>query len=130
MLKVVTPLDSIAPIMAVNNAQLGINDAMGSVVTSIADGVVAYVTDFEQSLQLTLNVKDRPLGIRENGPGRTAAIPAILTLSVENAESEALAGNGPANLGPGVFAIRFVDQVTKAGGNGIYTVYVQVERIR
>ena len=58
------------------------------------------------------------------------AVPAIFTLNIENAEAEALTGNGPANLGPGIYAYRFEDLLTEEGGNGIYTVYLQVERIR
>ena len=57
------------------------------------------------------------------------AVPHIFTLTFENAEMEALAGNGPANLGPGVYPIRFEDKVTDDGGNGDYTLYVQVQGI-
>lgn len=127
---VTTPFDSLPPVMAHNAANLAVNDAMTAAVSAVSDGVVALATDFEQKLQLNLNVSDRPLGIRSYGLGRIGAVPAMVTLNIENAETEALAGNGPANLGPGVYAIRFEDRLTDQGGNGIYTLYLQVERIR
>ena len=128
--RVVTPFDSLAPVMMHDAASTATENAMNSAIQAVSDGVVALVTDFEQSLQLSLNLRDRPLGIRSNGPGRIGAVPTIVTLNIESAEGEALAGNGPANLGPGVYALRFEDKLTGDGGNGIYTVYLQVERIR
>lgn len=130
MPKVATPLDSFPPVMIHNALVLGTDDAMAAAITAVSDGVVAFVTDIEQQLQLALNIKDRPLGIRSSGLGRMNAVPAIFTLNIENAEAEALTGNGPANLGPGIYAYRFEDLLTEEGGNGIYTVYLQVERIR
>jgi hypothetical protein len=43
---------------------------------------------------------------------------------------EALPGNGPANMGPGIYPIKFVDAITDEGANGAYTLYVQVQRVR
>jgi len=97
-------------------------------------GASNYVNDFESNLSLSFNVKDHPIGVRKDAQGRLYAPPSMLTLSFENAESEALAGNGPVGKGPGIYAYTLTDQAsdpgTGMGGDGIYTVYVQVERVQ
>lgn len=128
--RVSTPLDSLSFYVAMNSAALGFNNALASLPNAINQAVGQFFLNQLASWQLLLNTQDRPIGIRKDASGRIIAVPRILTLTFENAEMEALAGNGPSTVGVGVYPIRFVDEVTVQGGNGAYTLYVQVQRIR
>jgi hypothetical protein len=106
---------------AISWAATTVNTAFGTVFLSVVE-----------QLGLTLNVKDRPIGLRKQGSILVSA-PWILTLSFENIEGQALVGNGPDNLGPGVYAMEFRDDPLTfgdlGGGDGVYTLYVQVQRL-
>ena len=128
--RVSTPLDSLSFYVAMNSASLGLNNALASVPNVINQAVGQFFLNQLASWQLQLNTQDRPVGIRKDASGRIIAVPRILTLTFENAEMEALAGNGPSTAGVGVYPIKFVDAVADQGGNGAYTLYVQVQRIR
>ena len=126
--RVSTPLDSLSWYAAMTSPPLGLD--AGTMANDITRGVGQFFTNQWANWQLTLNTQDRPIGIRKDAEGRILAVPRIVTLTFENAEMEALPGNGPANMGPGIYPIKFVDAITDEGANGAYTLYVQVQRIR
>ena len=132
--KVSTPLDGLNDALGLTALQLAIPNALDGAKNAVLMGASNYITDFESNLSLAFNAQDHPIGVRKDAQGRLFAIPSMLTLNFENAESEALAGNGPAGRGPGIYAYTLTDQAsdpaTGMGGNGIYTVYVQVERVQ
>ena len=131
--KVSTPLDGLNDALGLTAAQMAIDNALDGAKNAVLMGASNYVNDFESNLSLAFNAKDHPIGVRKDAQGRLFAMPSMLTLNFENAESEALAGNGPAGKGPGIYAYTLTDQAsdpaTGMGGDGIYTVYVQVERV-
>ena len=131
--KVTTPLDGFYDAVGITAVQMAIPNALDAAKNAVLMGASNYINDFESNLSMTFNVKDHPIGVRRDPQGRLYGIPSMLTLSFENAESEALAGNGPAGKGPGIYAYTLTDQASDPsgmGGNGIYTVYVQVERVQ
>jgi len=131
--KVSTPFDGLYDVLGVTTAQMALDNALDGAKSAVLMGASNYVNDFASNLGLAFNAQDHPIGVRKDAQGRLFAMPSMLTLNFENAESEALAGNGPAGKGPGIYAYTLTDQAsdpaTGMGGNGIYTVYVQVERV-
>lgn len=133
MRKAMAPLDSLADRITDLEREVGLD--LVPVITQAGQEVLGFLRAQEQRLQLALNVRDRPLGIRLGPQGQIYAVPAVLTLTAENVETEALRGNGPAGLGVGVYEFRFADQdpappISPLGGRGIYSVYLRVERVR
>ena len=132
--KVSTPLDGLNDALGLTAVQMAIPNALDGAKNALLMGTSNYINDVESNLSLAFNAKDHPIGMRKDPQGRLFAFPSMLTLSFENAESEALAGNGPAGKGPGIYAYTLTDQAsdpaTGMGGDGIYTVYVQVERVQ
>jgi hypothetical protein len=132
--KVATPLDGLYDAVGLTAMQMAIPNALDGAKNAVLMGASNYINDLESSLSLGFNVKDHPIGVRKDQQGRLFAPPGLLTLNFENAESEALAGNGPAGKGPGIYAYTLTDlasdPATGLGGDGIYTVYVQVERVQ
>jgi len=131
-----SPLVSNPVNSALDQANQATMNAINSVISSVSKAVNLEVgstfLNTVEGLALTFNLKDRPLGLRKTGTV-LAAPPWVLTFSLENIEGHALVGNGPANLGPGVYAMQFRDDpLTFAniqGGNGVYTLYLQVQRV-
>ena len=131
-----SPLVSNPVNSALDQANQATLNAINSVISSVSKAVNLEVgssfLNTVESLALTFNLKDRPLGLRKTGTV-LAAQPWVLTFSLENIEGHALVGNGPANLGPGVYAMQFRDDpltfTNVQGGNGVYTLYLQVQRI-
>lgn len=132
--KVETPLDKLSDQVGLTAANLAITNAATSAINdlprTLALAAGNFITDQESFWAMTLNVKDRPLGVFRDAQQNLTAIPNLLTLNFENAESQALAGNGPSGKGSGIYEYRLTDKLTEAGGNGIYVVYVQVQRIQ
>jgi hypothetical protein len=121
---------------AVDDAHAATKQALESAIAWASTTVntafgTAFLSTVEQ-LGLTLNVKDRPIGLRKQGTTLMSP-PWILTLSFENIEGHAMVGNGPADLGPGVYTMQFRDDPLTFGnvngGDGVYTLYVQVQRL-
>ena len=135
--KVSTPLDGLNDALGLTAAKLALDNAVDGALEGAKNAVLMgasnYINDFESNLSMAFNAKDHPIGVRKDAQGRLFAMPSMLTLNFENAESEALGGNGPAGKGPGIYAYTLTDQAsdpgTGMGGDGIYTVYVQVERV-
>ena len=70
------------------------------------------------------NLADRPIGLK---PGGLPFDPAAIFLSFEEAEA-IIAGTAEYSFEPGIIEINYKDQVS--GGNGDYTIFVEVQRIQ
>jgi len=132
--KVETPLDRLSDEIGLTALDLKIQNTATSAINdlprTLALAVGNFITDQESHWAMMLNVKDRPLGVFRDAQENLTSIPNLLSLNFENAESQALAGNGPVGKGPGIYEYRLTDKLTDQGGNGIYVVYLQVERIQ
>lgn len=77
---------------------------------------------------LLMNTKDRPIGMAGVEGGKVQFDPIIVRVSFESAE-EFLAnrqGNDP-NIPVGIIPVRYVDTIP--GGNGDYTLYLEIKRV-
>ena len=125
---VLYPIDTIGSVMRTGASRFG---GAVSFVTGLSSGVDNAVAQFQsqlaQDVSLVMNSKDRPIGIKPSGISFTFA-PQAMTLDFHGVE-QALSGNGPSGRGAGVWEVRYVDKVLTQGGNGDYSLYVQVQRV-
>jgi hypothetical protein len=88
----------------------------------------SLLQDVTAAASLLLNTKDRPIGMAGIEGGQVQFDPQIVRLSFESAEKfiATKQGSDP-NVPAGIIPIRYQDTVP--GGNGDYTLYLQITRI-
>lgn len=78
---------------------------------------------------LLLNTKDRPIGMEGIAGGQVVFDPTIIRLSFETAEKFiATKENLNSDIPAGITSVRYVDTVP--GGNGDYTLYIEIRRVQ
>jgi hypothetical protein len=78
---------------------------------------------------LLLNTKDRPIGMAGIEGGKVQFDPTIIRLNFESAEKfVATKTSSEPNVPAGIIAVRYQDTVP--GGNGDYTLYLQITRVQ
>ncbi len=85
--------------------------------------------DLSAASSLILNTKDRPIGLAGIAGGKLQFDPKILRLSFESAE-KFIAERQTSNPGipAGIVEVRYQDTIP--GGNGDYTLYLQITRVQ
>lgn len=77
---------------------------------------------------LLLNTKDRPIGMAGIQGGQVVFDPTILRLTFETAEKFIATKENPnSDIPAGITSVRYVDTVP--GGNGDYTLYLEIRRV-
>jgi hypothetical protein len=119
----VAQLQPVAPALA---------GAMASRGAALAGNIANLLDGTSQLVGTSLNVRDRPIGVQP-GPSPSQPyrfVPQTLLLTFENVEARLAAGTGMDGTPPGFVAVRYTDGITALGGQGDYTIYLQVHRIR
>jgi len=105
---------------------LGTMNLTSPVTAEIAGGLSQFYNTWAPTLLLLLNHMDRPIGISAAG-GQTRLIPHIIKLDFESVEG-LLAAGSLYSAGPGMIEVRYKDEI--AGGNGDYSIFLKIERLR
>jgi hypothetical protein len=84
------------------------------------------MTALMSTIALTMNNRDRPIGLVRRSNGSNDFDPAALFIDFESAE-KIIAGTAEGSLSPGIVAIDYKDHVP--GGGGDYTLFVEVRRV-
>ena len=88
----------------------------------------SFASDVSMAASLIANTRSRPIGISGIAGGKMLFDPVIVSLSFESAE-DILANKDPnSDVPTGIVAIRYQDSVP--GGDGDYTLYLQVTRVQ
>jgi hypothetical protein len=87
-----------------------------------------FASDVSMATSLIANTRSRPIGVSGIAGGKMLFDPEIVSLSFESAE-DILANKDPnSDVPAGIVAIRYQDSVP--GGDGDYTIYLQVSRVQ
>jgi hypothetical protein len=123
----VLPADKVGSLIQDGLAKLGIATPDLLQVASFASSAFqGYRASLQQSMQLMLNTKDRPIGMAPRSGGGFEFTPRLLNITFENAEG-IIGGGGLTGKGPGVMEVEYVDT---SGNGGRYVLYLQVQRLQ
>jgi hypothetical protein len=96
--------------------------------TSIVTVYAGLLSGFAQMFGMELNLHDRPIGIQFTPTGFTFK-PQTLVLTFENVEGLLASGTSMTGLPAGFVELRYTDGYTGLGGNGDYSLYLQIQRV-
>lgn len=88
----------------------------------------SFASDVSMAASLIANTRSRPIGVSGIAGGKMLFDPVIVSLSFESAEDILVNKDPNSDVPAGIVAIRYQDSVP--GGDGDYTIYLQVTRVQ